>query len=52
MIANVFGLGWAATPAGIKNDGGIAGRNLELCGQKGTSRKRGPDMPQMRCARS
>ena len=44
MIANVFGLGWAATPAGLKAMEALQERNLELCGQKGTSRKRGPDI--------
>ena len=44
MIANFFGLGWAATPAGLKAMEALQERNLELCGQKGTSRKRGPDI--------
>ena len=44
FIANVFGLGWAATPAGLKAMEALQERNLELCGQKGTSRKRGPDI--------
>ena len=44
MIANVFGLGWAATPAGLKAMEALQERNLELCGQKGTSWKRGPDI--------
>ena len=44
MIANVFGLGWAATPAGLKAMEALQERNLELCGQKATSRKRGPDI--------
>ena len=43
-IANFFGLGWAATPAGLKAMEALQERNLELCGQKGTSRKRGPDI--------
>ena len=44
IIANVLGLGWAATPAGLKAMEALQERNLELCGQKGTSRKRGPDI--------
>ena len=44
MIANVFGFGWTATPAGLKAMEALQERNLELCGQKGTSRKRGPDI--------
>ena len=44
MIANIFGLGWAATRAGLKALEALQERNLELCGQKGTSRKRGPDI--------
>ena len=44
MIANMLGLGWAATPAGLKAMEALQERNLELCGQKGTSRKRGPDI--------
>ena len=33
-----------ATPAGLKAMEALQERNLELCGQKGTSRKRGPDI--------
>ena len=44
FIANILGLGWAATPAGLKAMEALQERNLELCGQKGTSRKRGPDI--------
>ena len=44
IVANVLGLGWAATPAGLKAIEALQERNLELCGQKGTSRKRGPDI--------
>lgn len=44
MIANILGLGSAATPAGLKAMEALQERNLELCGQKGTSRKRGPDI--------
>ena len=44
IVANVLGLGWAATPAGLKAMEALQERNLELCGQKGTSRKRGPDI--------
>ena len=44
LIANMLGLGWAATPAGLKAMEALQERNLELCGQKGTSRKRGPDI--------
>ena len=44
VIANIFGLGWAATPAGLKAMEALQERNMELCGQKGTSRKRGPDI--------
>lgn len=44
MIANILGLGSAATPAGLKAMEALQERNLELCGQKETSRKRGPDI--------
>ena len=44
MIANILGLGSAATPAGLKAMEALQERNLELCGQKRTSRKRGPDI--------
>lgn len=44
MIANILGLGSAATPAGLKAMEALQERNMELCGQKGTSRKRGPDI--------
>lgn len=44
MIANILGIGSAATPAGLKAMEALQERNLELCGQKGTSRKRGPDI--------
>lgn len=44
MIANILGLGSAATPAGLKAMEALQERNLELCGQKGTSWKRGPDI--------
>lgn len=44
MIANMFGLGWAATPAGLKAMEALQELNLAACRQKGTNRHRAPDI--------
>lgn len=44
MIANVFGLGWAATPAGLKAMEALQELNLEDCRKKGTGTYRAPDI--------
>lgn len=44
MIANIFGLGWAATPAGLKAMEALQELNLEKCKKLGTSAKRAPDI--------
>lgn len=44
MIANVFGLGWAATPAGLKAMEALQEINLEQCQRKGTGKYRAPDI--------
>lgn len=44
MIANMFGLGWAATPAGLKAMEALQELNLENCKRKGTGKRRGPDI--------
>lgn len=44
MIANIFGLGWAATPAGLKAMEALQELNLEKCEREGTSAKRAPDI--------
>lgn len=44
MIANVFGLGWAATPAGLKAMEALQELNLENCRKKGTGTYRAPDI--------
>lgn len=44
MIANVFGLGWAATPAGLKAMEALQEINLEECKQKGNEKNRAPDI--------
>lgn len=44
MIANVFGLGWAATPAGLKAMEALQELNLEECKKRGITKHRGPDI--------
>lgn len=44
MIANIFGLGWAATPAGLMAMEALQELNLEKCKKLGTSAKRAPDI--------
>lgn len=44
MIANMFGLGWAATPAGLKAMEALQELNLEECRKRGTGRHRAPDI--------
>lgn len=44
MIANVFGLGWAATPAGLKAMEALQEINLEQCQRKGIGKYRAPDI--------
>lgn len=44
MIANMFGLGWAATPAGLKAMEALQELNLETCSRRGTEKHRGPDI--------
>lgn len=44
MIANIFGLGWAATPAGLKAMEALQELNMEKCKRSGTSKHRGPDI--------
>lgn len=44
MIANIFGLGWAATPAGLKAMEALQEINLETCRKQGTTKHRGPDI--------
>lgn len=44
MIANVFGLGWAATPAGLKAMEALQELNLEECKKRGTGKNRAPDI--------
>lgn len=44
MIANMFGLGWAATPAGLKAMEALQELNLAECRQKGTDKYRAPDI--------
>lgn len=44
MIANMFGLGWAATPAGLKAMEALQELNLAECRQKGTDKHRAPDI--------
>lgn len=40
MIANIFGLGWAATPAGLKAMEALADWNEENCKRYGTTKHR------------
>lgn len=44
MIANIFGLGWAATPAGLKAMEALQELNLEECKKQGITKHRGPDI--------
>lgn len=44
MIANIFGLGWAATPAGLKAMEALQELNIEKCKKQGISAKRAPDI--------
>ncbi len=44
MIANFFGLGWAATPAGLKAMEELQNLNLEECQRKGESKFRAKDL--------
>lgn len=44
MIANMFGLGWAATPAGLKAMEALQELNLTECRRVGNTRHRGPDV--------
>lgn len=44
MIANVFGLGWAATPAGLKAMEALQELNLEECKKRGVAKHRGADI--------
>lgn len=44
MIANIFGLGWAATPAGLKAMEALQELNLAECRRAGTTKRRAPDI--------
>lgn len=44
MIANIFGLGWAATPAGLKAMEELQNINKEKCSLYGENRYRAPDI--------
>lgn len=44
MIANFFGLGWAATPAGLKAMQELQNLNIEECQIKGESKFRAKDL--------
>lgn len=44
VIANVFGLGWAATPAGLKAMEALQELNEADCRRYGTSKHRAPDI--------
>ena len=44
MIANIFGLGWAATPAGLKAMEALQELNLEECKTAILSKHQGPDI--------
>ena len=44
MIANIFGLGWAATPAGLKAMEELQSINEENCRIYGVNRYRAPDI--------
>ena len=44
MIANIFGLGWAATPAGLKAMEALADWNEENCKRYGTTKYRAKEI--------
>ena len=44
IIANIFGLGWAATPAGLKAMAELQKINEENCRRYGVTKQRGPDV--------
>lgn len=44
MIANFFGLGWAATPAGLKAMQELQNLNIEECQMKGETKFRAKDL--------
>lgn len=44
IIANIFGLGWAATPAGLKAIGELQKINEENCRRYGENKYRGTDI--------
>lgn len=44
IIANVFGLGWAATPAGLKAMGALQELNEQECKKYGVTKYRAPDI--------
>ena len=44
MIANMFGLGWAATPAGLKAMEALQELNEKECREKGEGHNRAPDI--------
>ena len=44
MIANMFGLGWAATPAGLKAMEALQELNEEECRTKDVAKNRAPDI--------
>lgn len=44
MIANIFGLGWAATPAGLKAMEQLQLLNIENCKKKGENKYRGTEI--------
>lgn len=44
MIANIFGLGWAATPAGLKAMEQLQQINLENCKIRGENKYRSPEI--------
>ena len=44
MIANIFGLGWAATPAGLKAMDALQELNVSDCKRLGTPKRPAPDI--------
>ncbi|MBO5070365.1 MAG: nucleoside recognition protein [Roseburia sp.] len=44
IIANVFGLGWAATPAGLRAMEALQELNLQECERNGITKRRAPDI--------
>ena len=44
MIANIFGLGWAATPAGLKAMEQLQNINIKNCQEHGVKSYRAPDI--------